>query len=583
MIIGTPPRRDWQNKARDELRKAWLANTSIKALIAACPGAGKTFFAASEMRDMFAADTIQLGIIVVHTTNIQLQWLDDLKAVGLKACGEIPNESLRWRRDENVPMIEDNQVIVITYNQLANDVDLFVEMIKRYGTTMVIADEVHHADEDKSFGDALSLLADAATYRLSLSGTPFNSTGGALAMCESDTGIDPETGKPVRKTLATYSYSYAAAILDKVCRTTEFIKVFGKGEATFRLLISGKEYKRQIDLAKQKRTDRLNILLDPHDEFMEECCRQAVRKLKAIRASGDSRAAMLVVAKNKSHGGLMADLLESVCQAEGVAYTIQQIYNDSPKAHTRIKDLEKDSTDIVVSVRMLSEGVDVKRLRVGLFATDWMTRMFFIQFVGRFIRSEDRLDNLQYAAVIIPAHIQLLEYAHEIEKLIDAAVIAEQFDDPFGGTRDTAVLLNSKNQAGDTGVIFRGEESSDRSLAEAFFEQAPSLRGLLNEMTAIKAAKEMGINGAMPDPKKNPIKINWSARNDQMAVAVVKRLQTNGQSDDQLYGMVNGKANSAVGIRKKDKLTPEDILIKRHKYLQDWLLRIYRKQDDDIA
>ena len=128
MIIGTPPRRDWQNKARDTLRKAWLKNVSIKALIAAYPG--KTFFTASEIRDMFTSEAMKLAIIVVHTTNIQLQWLDDLKAVGLSACGEIPNEALRWRRDVNVPMIENNQVIVITYLQLANDIGLFVEMVE---------------------------------------------------------------------------------------------------------------------------------------------------------------------------------------------------------------------------------------------------------------------------------------------------------------------------------------------------------------------------------------------------------------------------------------------------------------------
>jgi superfamily II DNA or RNA helicase len=581
MIIGTPPRRNWQNEARDTLRKKWNDDTSAKALIAACPGAGKTFFAASEVADLFAENKIHLAIIVVHTTNIQLQWMEDLAAVGLKVCGAIPNESLRWRRDQNVPMIEDNQVVIITYHQLALDTKLFTEMVERYGAAIVIADEVHHADEIKTFGDALSLLADAATYRLSLSGTPFNSVGGSLAMCECEASIDPDTGKPIRRTLATFSYSYAKAIFDKVCRTAEFIKVFGKGEATYRLLSTREEYTRQVDLAKKKRTDRLNILLDPDGEFMEESCRQAVRKLKDMRDGGDSRAAMLVVAKNKSHGALMAKLMERVCVAEGVSYTIQEIYNDSTKAHDRIKDLNKDSTDIVVSVRMLSEGVDVKRLRVGLFATDWMTRMFFIQFIGRFVRREDRLDDLQYAAIIIPAHIQLLDYANEIEQLIDAAPIIDENESDGLGVKPPvkSEFVSSTNQAGETGVIYRGEESEERALAEAFFGQAPSLRGLLNEMTAIKAAKEMGLNGSSPGPIKQSIQTDWSRKNDLMATAVVKRLPSD-KTDGELYAKVNGRANRAVGIFKKDKLTPESVLIRRHKFLQEWALQLYRNGED---
>ena len=581
-MAGIPSRRDWQNKARDELQRAWKEDVSLKALIAACPGAGKTFFSALETRSLFESDSINLGIIVVPTVNIQLQWLEDLKAVGLNACAEIPNENLRWRKDQGLSMIEDKQVIVITYHQLSRDPELFEEMARRYGNAMVIADEVHHADDDKTFGDALSLLADAAKYRLALSGTPFNSTGGALAMCESAEEIDPETGRPIRRTLATFSYSYGRAITDKVCRPVEFIKVLGRGEATYRLLNDNSTYTRITDLARKRRTDRLNVLLDPEGEFMEECARQSIRSLKAMRAAGDRKAGMLVVAKNKAHGARMADLIDRLCKAEDASFTIQEIYNDSHKAHDRIEELQKDTTDIVVSVRMISEGVDVKRLRVGLFATDWMTRMFFIQFIGRFVRMEDRLDATQYAAVVIPAHIQLLEYAFEIEKMVDSAAIVEDADTGEAeGPPRVSELLGIESEAGDTGIVYRGEESNDRNLADAFFEQCPSLRGCITEMAAIKAAKDMGLEGASPHEGPRPIDIDWNTRNTLMARAVVKRLRANGESDDILFAKVNGSANRAAGIQKMDKLTPTDALQRRHKYLQDWMLRLYRGDHSD--
>jgi hypothetical protein len=35
-------------------------------------------------------------------------------------------------------------------------------------------------------------------------------------------------------------------------------------------------------------------------------------------------------------------------------------------------------------------------------------------------------------------------------------------------------------------------------------------------------------------------------------------------------------------LKKKDKLTPEDALVKRHAFLVDWLKRIQRGEDEGI-
>src|SRR5207237_7234135 len=40
----------------------------------------------------------------------------------------------------------------------------------------------------------------------------------------------------------------------------------------------------------------------------------------------------------------------------------------------------------LVAVRMVSEGVDIPRLRVGVYATTTTTELFFRQAVGRFVR-----------------------------------------------------------------------------------------------------------------------------------------------------------------------------------------------------
>jgi superfamily II DNA or RNA helicase len=581
MTTGTPAFRLWQGQAREKVRLAWEANTSAKVMIAACPGAGKTFFAAMLIRELLQEGKIKLAIILAPTVNIQLLWVDEFNKLVIKATERASNFSLRWRIEEGVSPIEDNKVLVLTYAQLAQDSELIAEVARRSGPTLLGGDEIHHADDDEKYGEAVQKVADACVRTLALSGTPFNSTGGALALCDHELDVDGETGKPIRRTITTDIYSYGAAISDRVCRSVEFIKVYGRGKATYRLLSNGDTFKQIIDLAKARRGDRLSILLDPSGEFMEECALQTVRALAALRVAGDKKAGALVVAKNKAHGAEMAELLKRICEAENEPFLVQEIYNDTPKAHQRIDDLNKDTTDIIVSVRMISEGVDVKRLRVGLFATDWLTRMFFIQFIGRFVRYEDRLDEAQFSWVIIPAHIVLLEYAREIEKMIEAAAIPGEGNGGGGGDKKVD-LIETSSEAAHKGVVHRGEDAENLQLAEAFFRAMPSLRGLVTIRNAIKGAEELGLDGASPE-KAREKKVDWGYKNDLMVRNIVKRLKANGQSDEKIYEMVQARANRAVGISKKDKMTAEETLIKRHEYLHQWLRRIILGQEDDDA
>jgi hypothetical protein len=67
----------------------------------------------------------------------------------------------------------------------------------------------------------------------------------------------------------------------------------------------------------------------------------------------------------------------------------------------------------MVAVRMVSEGVDVPRLAVGVYATSTSTPLFFAQAVGRFVRARSRGES---ASVFVPSVPNLLLYASEMEK-----------------------------------------------------------------------------------------------------------------------------------------------------------------------
>jgi superfamily II DNA or RNA helicase len=63
---------------------------------------------------------------------------------------------------------------------------------------------------------------------------------------------------------------------------------------------------------------------------------------------------------------------------------------------------------------MISEGVDIPRLAVGVYASKTQTPLFFRQVVGRFVRVRD--DEELNARLMIPAVPELMRHAREIEE-----------------------------------------------------------------------------------------------------------------------------------------------------------------------
>jgi superfamily II DNA or RNA helicase len=585
--MARPTLRHWQSEALVKLNELWASSASEKALIAVCPGAGKTLFSAIVLLDYIRDNLIDLGIVVAPTVNIQEQWVEEINnTIGPNtATADASNASLRWRQKAGIKETESFLILVITYQQLAQDAALFVAIATKC-RIMLVGDEIHHADDTAAFGKALGDLAHQAKYRLALSGTPFNSKGGALAMCDYVDEIDAE-GRHIRRTVPLYTYSFGEAIsaippLPPVCRPIEFIKMIGTGQAIYKSLIDGNEFRRMIDLAQQNKTDSLGILLDANGEFMAGMIRTALEKLTDLQQH-DRKAGMLVVAKDKAHGHAIAQRIQTIAteQSQWRRLTVQEIYNDTPKAHALIHDLRRDNTDVIISVRMISEGVDIKRLRVGLFATDYLTRMFFTQFTGRFCRWEDRLAQAempQFGWVIIPGHVTLLEYAREIEQMMFDAIVKPDGEGEGGEEREPKnVFVGSESEVTDSGVIYRSREDDGRDLAKLVFDKIPDLRGQLTESLAIVIGRAFNVEGAesVGGTDTGARTIDWRGRNNTVCRRLVNQLVNNGESDRAtVFAHVNQRANQAVGIQKMDGLTPEPILIRRHQFLVAWLNKV---------
>ena len=126
---------------------------------------------------------------------------------------------------------------------------------------------------------------------------------------------------------------------------------------------------------------RLRTALEPDGDWMAHVLRDAVLRLERIRAGDHPGAGGLVIAADKEHAEALAERLAPLAGERPEVVT-----SDAPDASARIARFAAGHGTWLVSVLMVSEGVDIPRLRVGVYATSARTELFFRQVVGRFIR-----------------------------------------------------------------------------------------------------------------------------------------------------------------------------------------------------
>src|SRR5690606_24972333 len=134
----------------------------------------------------------------------------------------------------------------------------------------------------------------------------------------------------------------------------------------------------------------------------------------------------LVIATDQTTAGAYAKILEAIT---GEMPTV--VPSDDPTASDRISQFSEGNQRWMVAVRMVSEGVDVPRLAVGVYAASASTPLFFAQAIGRFVRSRRKGET---ASVFLPSVPVLLELASQLEAQRDHILgkphrVKEGFDD----------------------------------------------------------------------------------------------------------------------------------------------------------
>jgi superfamily II DNA or RNA helicase len=379
--------RAWQKEAF----AAYFRALRRDFLVVATPGAGKTAYALTVAAELLARREVAAVTVVTPTEHLKHQWAASALRFGISLDSSYRNSQGRASADF--------AGVAVTYAQVAAHPALHRQRTEGR-RTLVIFDEIHHAGDALSWGDAVRESFEPARRRLALTGTPFRSDANPIPFVTYE-----ELPDGSKRSSSDYVYGYAPALEDGVVRPVIFLAY--SGEMSWRTR-AGDEITATLGtpMTKDQIAQAWRTALDPAGEWVTRVLEAADKRLTEVRR-GMPDAAGLVIAGDHEDARAYAALLRRITAKRPVV-----VLSDDPTASRKIAEFAASGDRWMVAVRMVSEGVDIPRLAVGVYATSVSTALFFAQAVGRFVRARRRGET---ASVFVPSVPILLGHAAELE------------------------------------------------------------------------------------------------------------------------------------------------------------------------
>ena len=436
-------------------RAAWGTTSSLRAwqaealnlymnsherdfLAVATPGAGKTTFALRVAVELLARGEAQTITVVCPTEHLKTQWANAAARVGIQLDPDFTNA----QRQEG----DFFNGVCVTYAQVAANPELHR---RRTGArqTFVILDEVHHGGDALSWGAGIRAAFEHAARRLSLTGTPFRSDTALIPFVDYE-----KDGYGNLTSRADYTYGYEEALRDGVVRPVIFLSYSGQMRWQTK---QGDVLEATLGepLTKDMTSQAWRTALNPKGEWIPAVMAAADERLTVVRRSIPDSGG-LVIASNQSDARAYADVLREVSGEEPTV-----VLSDDAGASDKIQEFSDGTGRWMVAVRMVSEGVDVPRLAVGVYATSAATPLFFAQALGRFVRARRRGET---ATVFLPSVPQLLGLASELEKQRDHVVSVRRGET---GWDDAALEEANREERAEEDLMLPGFEALESGAA----------------------------------------------------------------------------------------------------------------------
>jgi len=384
--------RHWQQDALTAYDAAQRNGGRRDFLLTATPGAGKTTFALAVAARLIRRRVIDRVVVICPTDHLRTQWADAASDAGVVLDPKMTNAQ--------GPVPAGAHGYVSTYAQVAGRPAIHAARCQRQ-RTLVVLDEIHHAGDGLSWGEATAEAFAAVHRRLSLTGTPFRTKPG-----ERIPFVDYEIDGELLRSVADYTYGYRQALADRVVRPVVFAAYTGvsrwrnsAGEVVAASLTDAGT--RSVEAAAWK------TALDPAGGWVPHVIAAMDERITHLRESGMPDAAGIVLASDQDDARAYASIVKQI-----TGHQPALILSDDPAASKRIEKFRTSDQRMAVCVRMISEGVDIPRAACLAWMTAYRTPLFFAQAVGRVVRARGPQES---ATVFLPAVRPLLALAAELE------------------------------------------------------------------------------------------------------------------------------------------------------------------------
>lgn len=557
-MIAANELRPWQKNASDQTLAAFHspAYADRAFLAVATMGAGKTRYAADVARRAFASGMCRRVIVVVPTLNVITGWQETMSQIGIELDDN-------WKSDRD--LTADFHGAIATYQSAMIDKGEAFAALARGAQTLLIADEVHHGGCDGAWGDALERIGRACARRLFLTGTPIRNDNKPIPMVEYVEKT--ERGRTFYEVVPDFAYEYRDALADDVVRPVRFH--LEDSDVDFGV-VRGEDEKRTMSYSLLDRmlpsdeSARLRAALKWDDNLMRQMISVGDERISELRSSGAVDAAGIVTCLDIGHAKEVAETVRLISGEVPVL-----VHADDADARSKIDAFRVSQKRWIVSIKMVSEGVDIPRLMVGVLATNVVATLFFKQFVGRCIRRRPG-ENVE-AYIIAPKIPAYRENAKEFEDAVRHLIedVKDREREP-GSPRERTYVTTYATMPHGTTIVTNGVE-----VPSAYYDYARQLAGgsQPNEVaTAALALYKAGVlipqqpvaespiftNSAKPETAASRLKRKRAERSDWVnrIIKITERLfPENGRAG----AMVNQNFMRAWGNRKVSELSIEQI------------------------
>lgn len=412
--------RPWQAEALAKALK-WLVEdrSDRHFLINAAPGAGKTLASCAIAQALIDRNEIERVVVIAPRDEVVSQWSEDFRRVTGRFMAKVT------AGDGDISGLEMD--VCATWSAVQG---LMPELqaVCRASRVLVICDEHHHAAVEAAWGTSADSAFMDSAFVLVLTGTPVRSDGAQsvwLAYDDLGTIDHPDAG--------TYTLTYGQAVDLGYCRPVTFHRHEGKFtvdlDGGHSVQVSGhhpaelpKDLARvpglqtALDFYRLARTpqfepDKTTPKIDGYQATMLEWGSQKLTELRLRMPDAGG----LVIAPTIEMAEYMLTLIEML---EGERPLL--VHSQMPNPKSRIKAFRNTDKRWLVSVAMVSEGVDIKRLRVLVYLPSALTELAFRQAIGRAVRTAGPDDDTR-AYVVMPSFETFEVYARRVEEEMSAA------------------------------------------------------------------------------------------------------------------------------------------------------------------